>query len=104
MALPEWLMTFLLSTLLPWVIALAKAYIDSKFRPKVSAEGWTEITGWFQKMYDEAAEKGYTSAQAAVTEFLCPIFSVSIVPAPEDPGPVAQKALMFKDLAEAAEE
>jgi hypothetical protein len=104
MALPEWLLTFLLSTLLPWVISLVKAYIDSRFRPKVSAEGWTEITGFFQKMYDEAAVKGYTSAQAVITEFFAPVLQIAIITAPDDPGPVAQKALMFKDMAEAASE
>lgn len=104
MAIPEWLLTFLLSTLLPWVISLAKAYIDKKFRPSVSPEGWVQVTGLMQKLYDEAASKGLTSAQAAITEFFCPILDITIVPNPVDPGPVAQKAQMFADMAEVAGE
>ena len=102
MAIPEWVLTFLLSTLLPWIISLIKAWIDSKFRPNVTAEGWVEITGFFQRMYDEAAKKGLTSAQAVVTEFFAPVLQITIVPVP-DADPVAMKALMFKDMAEAAE-
>ena len=103
MPLPEWLLTFLLTTLLPWVISLIKAWIDSKFRPNVTAEGWVEITGFFQKMYDEASTKGLPSAQAVITEFFAPILQIEIVTVPEDPGPALQKALMFKDMADAAD-
>lgn len=104
MALPEWLLTFLLTTLLPWVISLAKAYIDKKFRPSVSPEGWVQVTGLMQKLYDEAGTKGLVSAQAAITEFFCPILDVTIVASPVDPGPTVQKAQMFKDMAEVATE
>lgn len=103
MPLPEWLLTFLLTTLLPWVISLIKAWIDSKFRPNVTPEGWVEITGFFQKMYDEASTKGLNSAQAVITEFFAPILQIEIVTVPDDPGPLAQKALMFKDMAAAAD-
>jgi hypothetical protein len=99
MALPEWLMTFLLSTLLPWVIQLMAAAIDKYLRPYATQEGIDAITGIFQKFYDDATLAGRTVVQQFIAGVIGPIFKINIVvAAPVDP------VAVMKCLADVAEE
>jgi len=103
MAIWESIVEFLIAELLPWAISLLKAWLEKNFIPLVSTEGWAEISGLFQKLYDEAGTKELPKAQWAVTEIFAKILPITIV-VPEVVDPEVVSGAFFKDLAEKAVE
>ena len=101
MAIWESIVAFLIAELLPWAISLLKAWLEREFIPLVSTEGWVEISGLFQKLYDEAGAKGLPKAQWAITEIFAKILPLTII-VPETVDTEVVSGAFFKDLAETA--
>jgi len=103
MALPEWIMTFLLSTLLPWVIQLMAAAVDKYLRPYTTVEGFTALAAIFQKFFDDALAANRESVKFFIVGVIAPIFKIEIItPEVVDPLVVSNTALHL--LADVAEE
>ena len=77
-ALSDALMSFLLTTLLPWVITLMAAAVNKYLRPYATQEGFDALTGLFQKFYDDAVEKGRETVQMFIAAIIAPIFAIEI--------------------------
>jgi len=103
MALPEWLLTFLLST-----CSVGDQSGKGVHRFQVPPEGVCGGVGGDHRILPEDVRRGGSEglhlAQAVITEFFAPVSRSPSLPLRTIPAPVAQKALMFKDMAEAAEE